>query len=170
MDTNTSTNSNQLALLNDFSALVPEEQFLRFHLEPDTTGMLSLSQLSEVLTIPHMNPSMMGVYNWRGEILWMVDLGHLVGLASLATQSVRTSSYKALVLQLVSNNTTQEIGLVVDRIDDIEWCHPNSIESPSAFINPKLIPFVRGCWLKPEPELETLVAFDGQAILASLAA
>ncbi len=65
-----------------------KEQFLRFHLVPDTTLMLSITQLTEVLTIPvgqiipipHMPAWVMGVYNWRGEILWMVDLGQLVGL------------------------------------------------------------------------------------------
>ncbi|GBF83604.1 chemotaxis signal transduction protein [Aphanothece sacrum FPU3] len=69
------------------------EQFLRFDLVPDTTLMLPVAQLTEVLTvplgqivpIPHMPPWVMGIYNWRGEILWMVDLGHLLGLNSLAS-------------------------------------------------------------------------------------
>jgi positive phototaxis protein PixI len=176
MDTTTLINSNHLTSFNDFSASIPEEQFLKFYLEPDTTGMLSLSQLTEVLTIPvnqilpipHMNPSMMGVYNWRGEILWMVDLGHLVGLTSLSKPNFKTSNYRAMVLQLAFDNNTQEIGLVVDRIDDIEWCHPLALESPSTSINPKLIPFIRGYWIKPEPESESLVAFDGNAIFNQL--
>ncbi|MCU0533654.1 MAG: chemotaxis protein CheW [Hydrococcus sp. Prado102] len=176
MDAITLNNLNQLTSLNDFSAPLSEEQFLRFYLEPDIAGMLSLSQLTEVLTIPvnqilpipHMNPSMMGVYNWRGEILWMVDLGHLVGLTSLSKPNFKTSNYRAMVLQLAFDNSTQEIGLVVDRIDDIEWCHPHELESPSTTINPKLVPFLRGCWIKPEPESKSLVAFDGNAIFNQL--
>ncbi|HEY9652883.1 MAG TPA: chemotaxis protein CheW, partial [Coleofasciculaceae cyanobacterium] len=64
------------------------EQFLRFHLLPNTTALLPIEQLTEVLTISrdqvvpifHMPPWVMGVYNWRGEILWILDLGHLIGL------------------------------------------------------------------------------------------
>jgi len=58
------------------------QQFLRFHLVPDTTALLPVRQMSEVLTvpiaqvvpIPHTPAWVMGVYNWRGEILWLVDL------------------------------------------------------------------------------------------------
>jgi positive phototaxis protein PixI len=177
MDITISTNSNQLAPLNDFSASICEEQFLKFYLEPDLVGMLSLSQLTEVLTIPasqilpipHMKSSVMGVYNWRGEVLWMVDLGHLIGMTSPSRQNFGMSNYRAMVLQLASDFGTQEIGLIVDRIDDIEWCNPNSIEPLPSSFDSKLIPFLRGYWLKPKPETEILVAFDGMAILSAIA-
>lgn len=178
MDTTILTNSNQLTQLNDFSASICEEQFLRFFLEPDLVGMLSLSQLTEVLTIPasqilpipHLKPSVMGVYNWRGEVLWMVDLGHLIGLRSPLKQNFGMSHYRAMILQLASDFGTQEIGLVVDRIDDIEWCYPHSIEPLPSSFDSKLIPFLRGYWMKPASETEILVAFDGTAILSAIAA
>ena len=58
------------------------EQFLRISLASNTLALLPVQYLSEVLTmpngqimpIPHMTPWVMGAYNWRGEILWMVDL------------------------------------------------------------------------------------------------
>lgn len=51
------------------------QQFLRFHLVPDTTAMLPVQQMTEVLTmgvseivpIPQMPGWVMGVYNWRGK-------------------------------------------------------------------------------------------------------
>lgn len=76
---------------------VAEQQFLRFHLFPDSPALLPIHQITEVLTIPlrqivpipHMPAWTMGVYNWRGEILWIVDLGHLVGLMPIYQQISR---------------------------------------------------------------------------------
>lgn len=80
------------------------QQFLRFHLFPDTTALLPVHQITEVLTfpvnqivpIPHMPAPIMGVYNWRGEILWIVDLGHLVGLTPIYQQTSRGGRHVVL--------------------------------------------------------------------------
>lgn len=157
------------------------EQFLRFHLMPDMTGLLPIQQVTEVLTIPngqivpifHMPPWVMGVYNWRGEILWMVDLGHLVGLTASYQEPISSSTYKAVVLQARSNPATstkvksQMLGLIVNRVEDIEWCNLDSIQSPpSSTMTPELVPFLRGYWLKSSGEI--LVVMDGQAIIEAM--
>jgi len=154
---------------------------LRFYLEPDTTTLLPLEQLTEVLTIPigeivpipHMNPWVMGVYNWRGDILWIVDLGHLVGLTPWYQQTSNVSVHKAIVLKAIGNKAnstnlkTQMLGLVVNRVEDIELCNPDLIQSPpSSTVTPELVPFLRGYWLKPDDEM--LVVLDGQAIIAAM--
>ena len=59
------------------------------------------------------------------------------------------------------------LGLVVNRVEDIEWCHADWIQSPpSASVTPELVPFLRGYWLKPNGEM--LVIIDGNAIIASM--
>lgn len=158
------------------------KQFLRFHLVPDTTVLLPMEQLTEVLAIPngqivpifHMPPWVMGVYNWRGEILWMIDLGHLVGLTPWHQQTNTTSVFRAVVLQANSKSstlnhskTTHLLGIVVNRVEDIEWCNPDTIQSPpSSTVTPELAPFLRGYWLKPNGEM--LVVMDGQAIIGAM--
>jgi positive phototaxis protein PixI len=157
------------------------EQFLRFHLLPNTTALLPMQQLTEVLTIPHgkivpifhMPPWVMGVYNWRGEILWMVDLGHLVGLTPWYQQDNSASAYTAVVLeahsnQAMSTNTkSQMLGIVVSRVEDIEWCNSDWIQSPpSSSVTPELAPFLRGYWLKPNGDM--LVVLDGPGIMAAM--
>ncbi|HEY9600557.1 MAG TPA: CheW domain-containing protein [Allocoleopsis sp.] len=157
------------------------EQFLRFYLFPNTTVLLPIEQLTEVLTISrdqivpifHLPPWVMGVYNWRGEILWMVDLGHLVGLTPWHQQPIAGSSYTAVVLQARSNSATstgsknQMLGLIVNRVEDIEWCNPDLLQSPPASsVTPELAPFLRGYWLKPNGDM--LLLIDGQAILAGM--
>lgn len=154
------------------------EQFLRFELVPDTTALLPIQQLTEVLKIPrsqivaisHMPPWVMGVYNWRGEILWMIDLGHLVGLPPWNQHDSNISSFTAIVLKTQANRITATtvknlmLGTVVNRVEDIEWCNPDLIYSPpSSAVSPELVPFLRGYLLKQNNE--NLMVMDGEAII-----
>jgi len=165
--------------------MAKQEQFLRFHLLPDTTAMLPVQQMTEVLTIPlggivpipHMPVWVMGVYNWRGEILWMIDLGHLVGLTPLYQQATSRPNYQALVIRSAQQTAGKQVnssqvsgrkllGLVVNRVEDMEWCSPDTIQSPTmASVRSELVPFLRGYWLKSS---EILVTLDGHAIIAKL--
>lgn len=157
------------------------EPFLRFYLEPDTTALLPLPQLAEVFNIPisqivpiaHMPAWIRGVYNWRGEILWIADLGHLVGLTPSYQQVSSTLSYTTVVLQSLSHNATvstgknQLLGVIVNRLEDIEWCDTEQIQSPpSSTVHPGLLPFLRGYWWKSDAEV--LVVFDSEAIIAAM--
>ena len=175
--------TNVLTVLNS-SITAPEtdldaanEQFLRFRLEPHTPALLPIRQLTEVLTIPfgqimaipHMPNWVMGVYNWRGEILWMVDLGQLLGLTPWHQQTFSGSAYAAIVLRAEviaprnEKSGSQSLGLVVNRVEDIEWCDPERIQTPplTASAN-ELTPFLRGHWVKSDGEM--LDVLDGNAI------
>lgn len=163
------------------------QQFLRFHLIPDTTALLSVQQITEVLTIPlpqvvpipHMPAWVMGVYNWRGEILWLADLGHLIGLTPLYQQEMGRPSYRAIVIhggnqtpgrQKAGTQTTgrKMLGLVVNRVEDMEWCNPNLIQSPpESAVTSELVPFLRGYWLKPNNG-EMYMVLDGEAIVTGV--
>jgi positive phototaxis protein PixI len=157
------------------------EQFLRFYLIPNTTALLPIVQLTEVLTIPmgqiipipHMPAWIMGVYNWRGQILWMIDLGQLVGLTPRHQQATNSSYYTAIVLHESSSQNTGEIaenkllGLVVNRVEEIEWCNLELIQSPPPnAVNPHLLPFLRGYWVKSNGEM--LAVLEGGAIMAAM--
>ncbi len=168
-------------LIESLPSSTTSEQFLRFHLLPDTTALLPIHQLTEVLTIHtgqivpifQMPAWVMGAYNWRGEVLWMVDLGHLIGLTPWYQQMNTASAYTSIVLQAPAKDSTatnpknEMLGLVVNRVEDIEWCNSDEIQSPpSSSVTPELVPFLRGYWLKPNGEM--LVVIDGKAIIASM--
>lgn len=151
------------------------EQFLRISLVPDTKMMLSLAQVTEVLKIPvekivpipQMPPWTMGVYNWRGEILWIVDLGHLVGLTPWYQQNYAKSNHQAVVIHSGTKNTGQKLGLVVNQAEDIELCNPDLIESPPASsISMELAPFLRGYWIKKNGGI--IVVIDPETIMAAM--
>lgn len=177
MVSNFLSNSDNLVLSSTTKDKIDRQQFLKFHLEPDTKIMFPINQLTEVLKIPigkiipipHMHPWVMGVYNWRGEILWMVDLGHLVGLTPWHQIAKSFSYYNAIVLSSSGEESKKSerksIGLIVDRVEDIEMCDPSSIQSPPASaVTPELAPFLHGYWVKPNGEV--LLSLSGDAILS----
>lgn len=142
-------------------------QFLRFPADDRTHAMLPVEQLTEVLTlasnqvvpIPEMPAWVLGVYNWRGEILWIVDLGQLLGGRSLHQQSTALQSYTVLVAQHRRANTPSHLGLAVRMVDDLHWCDPSDIASPPpAVITSQLAPFLRGYTLGIDGEM--LLALD----------
>ncbi|MEB3359899.1 MAG: chemotaxis protein CheW [Synechococcales bacterium] len=163
------------AVASDFS-----EQFLRLRLAADTLALLPIRYLGEVLTIstsqvipiPHMPPWVMGVYNWRGEILWMVDLGHLLGLPTWYQQASSFSTLAAILLYAHEADTTapqnrQTVGLVVYQAEDMEWCNPNQVQAPIPLsATPELTPFLQGYWWTSNDEM--LAVLDREAIIAAI--
>ncbi|PSB23544.1 chemotaxis protein CheW [Stenomitos frigidus] len=159
------------------SANDTKEQFLRLHLVPDTKVLLPIQQVAEVLTIPagqivpipHMPACVMGVYNWRGEVLWMVDLGHLCGLIPYYQQAVRVA-HTAVVLQGQDKKSTQKsqtLGLVLDRVEDVEWCDPKVIQPlSSSTLTSELAALLRGYWWKSDDAM--LAVLEAEAIIATI--
>jgi positive phototaxis protein PixI len=167
---------------------VPRQQFLQFFLEPDTNLVLPLFQLTEVLTvplgqitpIPHMAPWVMGVHNWRGEVLWVIDFGAFLGLTPWNRQSGSRTNYRVIILnggvpfdlnptekRRSPNNRNQMLGLVVTEVRDITWCETDQIQSPpGASISADLAPYVRGFWVSPEGAM--YVVLDGQSVVQRL--
>ena len=161
-----------------------QEQFLRFHLAPDLNAALPVEQMTEVFTvstskvvpIPHLPAWVIGVYNWRGEILWLVDLGYLLGGTPLYQQASSRSLYTAIVInsqqaggrQMGGNMAGKKmLGLAVNRVEDMEWFNPDLIQSPpESAVNPALVPFLRGYWLKNNGEI--VVVLDGNSIIAGM--
>ncbi|MGF1589187.1 MAG: chemotaxis protein CheW [Pleurocapsa sp.] len=156
------------------------KQFLKFQLHPDTKVMLPLKQITEVLKIqfnqivpiPQMPAWVMGVYNWRGEILWMLDLGHLMGLDSWDQHRLNRSNHTAIVLSPAGKNQTGadtgiHLGLVVAGAEDLETCDPATIQSAlGSKVTARLGNFLQGYWLKPGGEM--ILVLDAAAIAAAM--
>ncbi|MEC4814346.1 MAG: chemotaxis protein CheW [Scytonema sp. PMC 1069.18] len=143
-----------------------EQRYLWFQIIPDTGALLPISQLAEVLTIPvgqitpipQLPAWVMGVNNWRGEVIWMVDLAHLLGFTPWYQQGMMTT-HTAIVLRVPSTGVletkvvNQTIGLVVHRVTAIERCDRNQLQPPSSgIVTPQLIPFLCGYLLKSNGE------------------
>lgn len=164
------------------------QQFLRFSLHPNLTMMVETDRVVELVSIPHdrvvpmphLAPAVRGIYNWRGEILWVVDLAMLLGMAVAPR---RYHSLQQLVIMRSTGNdaaefktkgdrqTQAKIGFMVDEIAEIEDYDIAQIRLllPESFadrrvgrIDPELARWMRGWW---ESETEEIyLVLNSQAL------
>jgi positive phototaxis protein PixI len=144
------------------------QQFLSFSLPPNIQAMLPTEQLTEILTLPpeqivpiaQVAPEVMGVCNWRGEVLWLVDLAALIGTEPLT--GYRHSNLSAIIVQ----HQGYTLGLVVEKISGM--LRYNSAEIYPVLATPnnlKLSDCIRGCWLAPDGN--TLWLLDSHSLIDS---
>lgn len=153
------------SLLAEPAPIEITQKFLRFRLEPDHAVLVPVQDvivvltmsLTELLPIPHMNESVLGVLNWRGEALWLVDLSNQVGFNSLMGTTKRLSTLTIVVVQ----KKLQLLGLAVSEVQDIEEHCPEQMQLPSnELFAPRLLPFVKGYFLH-----EHTIVLDASAVL-----
>lgn len=120
-------------------------KLLRFPLGLEENALLPLEEIAEVikinmaeiLPIPEMPSCVLGICNWRGEMLWLVDLNHLIGYPPITA----TLSPVAMVVQV----NQQAVGLVVSRVDDIELHDLEQLQKAvTGLFPPSVLPFVLG--------------------------
>lgn len=152
------------------------QKFLQFQLSSSDWALLEAKVVTEIITVtqgeilpvPQMNHCVMGVYAWRSEMLWIVDLADLLGYTSLvSTKTIDPSQLNSFIV-MVAQFEGQSLGLVVARVHNIiqqdlqELCPP----SPELF-NHQTIPFLQGYFndsqernsllLKPEIVFQSLL-------------
>ncbi|MBR8826938.1 MAG: chemotaxis protein CheW [Gomphosphaeria aponina SAG 52.96 = DSM 107014] len=124
------------------------EKFLQFQLGKDK-GLLWAEIVreiitvpeSEILPVPQMPECVIGIYSWRSEMLWIVDLENLLGYHSPLLNSSANLSLMTMIVELDG----QFLGLVVQDVNDIveydlQAMQPPSLELFSGF----LLPFILG--------------------------
>lgn len=108
----------------ELSSLRQARKFLQFQLSPNDYALLEAELVTEIITIspteilpvPQMIYSVLGIYSWRSEMLWIVDLANLVGYPpALETAEVELDNLIVLVIQLQG----QALGLVIPKVDNI---------------------------------------------------
>lgn len=175
-------NNGAAAIIADSEVPVisPEKQFLHLALEVKTPVLLSVLHLVEILTISvsqvvpmfEMPAWVAGVYNWRGDILWIVDLNHLIGLLPWHQQANYISKHTVVVVRRQSEgnrSTDQEpvLGLVVNRVNNMVVCEPESFLSVDNLEIPKTIkPFLKGYRVVEDGTPEWIL--NGDSILGAM--
>jgi positive phototaxis protein PixI len=124
------------------------QKFLRIQLCPQSAALLPVDQIAavipiaitDILPVPHMPDCVLGIYNWRGELLWLIDLADQIGFPSLL-QGGHLAPLMAVVVQV----NGQFLGLCVSQIHDIEQHDPQQFHRPLAgLFSPQFLPFVKG--------------------------
>jgi positive phototaxis protein PixI len=160
------------------------QQFLRFSIQPGSMALIEIDRVMELVNIPisrvvpmpHLPPAVRGVYNWRGDILWIVDLavllagGQEVSRKYRSLQPIVILSSTAAVDRTPSAPATLDyqadtaIGVIVEEIVEIEWCDLDLISSTlPTNLDPELAKWMRGIWESPTGE--NFLVLDAAAIL-----
>jgi positive phototaxis protein PixI len=171
-----------------------QQQFLRFLLQPGLMALIEIDRVMELVNIPisrvvpmpHLPPAVRGVYNWRGDILWIVDLAVLLAggkevsrkyrslqpivILNSTVVTDRTPAPAAqplrspLAAAAIEDRADTAIGAIVEEIVEIEWCDLDLISSTlPAHLDPELSKWMRGVWESPTGE--NYLVLDASAIL-----
>ncbi len=151
------------------------EQFLTFSLAPDQQALLPTRQLleivkvnlSQITAIAGLAPSVMGIYNWRGDVIWVVDLASLLGYTPLYAQEYAQeyAQDKCHIIFLRSQDNV--IGFAVSQVGQMLRCDVATIQTSAiAFANPAMMKVCRGYWLSGSDE--TFLVLDGEAIAEAI--
>jgi positive phototaxis protein PixI len=147
-------------------------RYLSVFLPGNHQALLPTDSLIEVLTfapiqvipIPDTPAQVMGVCNWRGEVLWLVDAGHLL----TPTPSFRETNYQTKFNVVVLKQQNRALGLVVERVGNMIWCHPSDIQAvplarPDQVLDNMATRCLAGSW--QDTTGEALLVMDASAIL-----
>ncbi|QHG16308.1 chemotaxis protein CheW [Nostoc sp. ATCC 53789] len=135
-----------------------KEKFLSFNLGVKDTAVISLQHITEVLQVslpeicgvPQMSSSILGIYNWRGEMLWLVDLEAMLGYPPISQGANLISIMMAIVLE----NNGKYLGLLVKQLIDIEWLDIQQMKPPSSeLFYPKISPFLQGYFINNSEDI-----------------
>ncbi len=169
-----------------------QQQFLRFLLQPGLMALIEIDRVMELVNIPisrvvpmpHLPPAVRGVYNWRGEILWIVDLAVLLAGGREVSRKYRSlqpivilnstaatdrfpdrnASRTPLAAAAMADRPDTAIGVIVEEIVEIEWCDLDLISSTlPTNLDPELSKWMRGMWESPTGE--NFLVLDAAAIL-----
>ncbi len=144
-----------------------KQGFLSFSLRDKYIGVITLENVQEIFTIdlanicrvPQMPNCVVGVYNWRGEMLWLVDLDLMFGYSPLESQADLYA--KSMVMKL--SYESKSLGILVNEIRDIEHLDIEFIKSPDEHLfSLEISPFVQGYFIDSNEEI--LINLDTKAI------
>jgi positive phototaxis protein PixI len=145
-----------------------KQKFLSFNLGTRDTAVISLQHITEVLQVslgeicgvPQMPNCVLGIYSWRGEMLWLVDLEEMLGYPPL----LQGSNFLSRMMAIVLESEGKYLGLLVRQLIDIEWLDTEQIKLPSAeLFYPAMTPFLQGYFINISEQM--IFSLDALAII-----
>jgi purine-binding chemotaxis protein CheW len=120
-------------------------QFLTFMLggEMFAMGILAIKEIIEYSTlteVPMMPPSVRGVINLRGSVVPVVDLSVRFG----RTPGAVTKRTCIVIVETSLNDTRQDVGVVVDAVNEVLEIPAQDIEPPPMFGTRIRTDFIQG--------------------------
>lgn len=110
------------------------QQFLCIEVSNSLEVMLSTQELTEIITldptkilqIPDMQAAVAGIFNWQGEILWLIDIAYMMGFSPiLSLRFYEQQKCRVLKVKYRGDN----IGLLVQKTGDLTSIETKKINS-----------------------------------------
>jgi purine-binding chemotaxis protein CheW len=152
------------------------ELCLRFDVPSGNEYALPASGVREVMSvyfdritpIPNASPFFLGTYNWRGQVIWVADLGQFLGDLVL----VNTDQNEVSVLIVEEQELV--MGFAVRAVANTEWLdvtqllpHNDPAATPSPTTPTGSGGFIKGVYQLADAEKSELRLLDQVAILRS---
>ncbi|MBE9139476.1 chemotaxis protein CheW [Nodosilinea sp. LEGE 07088] len=156
-------------------------QYLRIEINHELPLLLPITDLAELLKISvgqvvpifQMPAWVVGVYNWRGDMLWVVDFSHFLGLTPWYQQAESMAKHTVVLIQpnqaiSYSGELPAVLGLVVSNVADIVTYSEDEIQSnPDTTSLPSNIrPFLQGGCGQEAGQLSWIL--DSKALLNAI--
>ena len=141
---------------------------LRFFLESNAEFALPAMGIREVLSIasdqitpvPNVSPYLLGILNLRGQVVWVADVGQVLGEPKPI--SIDQGELSVIVIEAVDTL----LGLAVASVKGMEWLNAEALQ-PAPQLNEALAPFLVGEWGMEQEGESPLPLIDPEAIVKS---
>jgi purine-binding chemotaxis protein CheW len=153
------------------------ELCLRFDVPSGNEFALAASGVREVMSvypdritpIPNVSPFFLGTYNWRGQVIWVADLGQFLG------DQVLVNTDRTEVAILIVEEQELVMGFAVRTVIDTEWLNVDRVSAPQGGrisstdrdIPPAMSAFVKGVYSTTGTDAYELRLLDRVAIIRS---
>ncbi len=144
------------------------ERFLRFSLNSQIDCLLFLGELkgvininlSKILPVPKVEEYWLGIINWRGEAVWILDLAKLLG----AKKWYEGEKPPLSAVAILTSKGDRHFGMLVKQTNTIESYNLDRLlPMSSSRIDPEISPFLRGYFL--DDRKQPLMTIDIESIL-----
>ena len=145
------------------------ELCLRFDVPSGNEFALAASGVREVMSvyldritpIPNASPFFLGTYNWRGQVIWVADLGQFLGDKVLVNTDISEISI------LIVEEQELVMGFAVHTVANTEWLNVNQNLAAEREIPVAMKAFVKGVYATSGSDTPELRLLDQVAILRS---
>jgi positive phototaxis protein PixI len=139
------------------------DMFLKFQLDHQTFAVVPMLQTQEAIilpagrvsVIPNLPSPILGLFNRRSSLLWLVDLPEILGLEPIDRHA---HSYDVALLKVGQS----ALAVVVKSIQGVARFDKEDIESPIGSFNPAFTPYLQG-WILQGKEL--VLVLEPEAII-----
>jgi purine-binding chemotaxis protein CheW len=114
-----------------------------------------------ITPIPNTSPFFLGTYNWRGQVIWIADLGQFLGDRVL----VNTDQNEVSILIVEEQELV--MGFAVHTVANTEWLDIDRMLPPDDQIPKGMAGFVKGVYTAVGADQPDLRLLDQVAILRS---